>query len=102
MGAMYLRGYSVECLLKVGLLQKYGEMTLELLARKLAKEPVEIATHSLQRLALLLDFTADASSAKVFTWDPQWRYSPKAASRKECQAFFDAASKFERRLLNHI
>jgi HEPN domain-containing protein len=102
-GAMYLGGYSIECLIKSKLMQKFGCKTLrgldeDLKDRGLISAEATMYTHqfeSLLRVSGHLDrLRSDAKLWPSFTlvnrWVPAWRYDPDLSSREEAEDFFEA------------
>jgi hypothetical protein len=105
-GAMYLGGYSVECLLKSRLMKMFECRTLlkldeELKERGLIAAEATMYTHqfeSLLRVTGHLDrLRQDAklwpSFAIVNRWVPAWRYDPDLSKREEAEDFFEALDK---------
>lgn len=103
-GAIYLAGYSVECLLKSKLMIMHRVRTLSeledvLIDRELLASKSTIFTHQIelllgltgrlktvrndQRLAMILN--------KVNTWMPAWRYNSVEPSAPEANSFLEAA-----------
>ncbi|MGI8979654.1 MAG: hypothetical protein ACR2FY_10535 [Pirellulaceae bacterium] len=102
-GAMYLAGYSVECLLKKKLMIKFGCHTLlqleeELRRRRRLKESESVFSHSLESLFRLAGgFDRARQRRETFAafnvvneWVPAWRYSPDTASAASCEDFVDS------------
>jgi HEPN domain-containing protein len=102
-GAMYLGGYSVECLIKAKLMQKFGCRTIrgleeELKDRGLIPTEATMYTHhfeSLFRVSGFLDrLRKDARLWASFTivnrWVPAWRYDPDLSKKEEAEDFFEA------------
>lgn len=102
-GAMYMAGYSVECLLKTKLMQMYGCRTLRELEDELQRRGVlaEHATVFTHHLELLLRLTQRLDSLRqnrilwpqftlVNRWIPAWRYTADAANRQDAADFQEA------------
>jgi len=108
-GAMYLAGYSIECLLKTKLMQKFDcrnlrELEVELLRRgKLAAEAM-IFTHQLEVLLRLADARDRLRQSEEYwrmfnlvnRWVPAWRYSPDLSNLEDATDFLDAVEKVSR------
>jgi hypothetical protein len=94
-GAMYLAGYSVECILKAYIISCSGEhRTLA----EIAPEFTGNAGHSLDRLLLRSGLEGDlgvhlADWQLCRTWTPDWRYSPDVPSRGEAMSFVAASQR---------
>jgi HEPN domain-containing protein len=91
-GCMYLAGYSLECLLKAKLIQRFRCRTLEVLEeelhqRKLLRRDRSVFTHDLEPLLQLLgavyrlaqNVKAHRAYSDVTEWHPAWRYSSDPA-----------------------
>jgi hypothetical protein len=102
-GAMYVAGYSVECLLKTKLMKTFAcwhlcELEEELARRGLLAADITVFTHHLERLLGLLPgqgrLRADQAAWRQFNvvnrWIPAWRYSPNRPEAEEAEAFFFA------------
>jgi HEPN domain-containing protein len=102
-GCMYLAGYSLECLLKGKLMQRFRCRTLEVLentlhVRRLMARDRSVYTHDLELLLQLLQakdrLRARRAVLDQFTlvnkWHPAWRYSADAASQREAEQFMTA------------
>jgi hypothetical protein len=105
-GAMSLGGYSVECLIKSKLMQKFGCRTPASLDQELKESGLIFAqatmyTHqfeSLLRVSGHLDrLRTDVKIWPSFTivnrWVPAWRYDPDLSKREEAEDFFDAVDR---------
>jgi hypothetical protein len=108
-GAMYLAGYSVECLLKTKLMRKFDcrhlkELEEELLRRGLLNEQDTIYTHQLERLLRWADgfdpLRGNAALWRLFTlvnqWVPAWRYNPDLSNREDAEDFLAAVDQLLR------
>ncbi|MBN2196316.1 MAG: hypothetical protein JW751_26115 [Polyangiaceae bacterium] len=102
---MYLAGYSIECKLKVRLMEMFGVWNLRdleaELERRLGSTP-DLFTHSIE---VLLELTGARDRVgqrreiqiafnKCNEWRPAWRYAPDAGTAAECEAFLDAVETF--------
>ncbi len=100
---MYLAGYSVECLLKRKLMEKFGCRTLiqledELRRRKRVKESESVFSHSLESLLRMVGgferATQRRESSAAFSivneWVPAWRYSPDLGDSQTCEDFVES------------
>jgi hypothetical protein len=105
-GAMCIAGYSVECLFKTKLMERFDCRNLEQLENELRKRrriaiPRSIFTHELIWLAKLLDcidrIQADKQMRRHFNlvnqWTPAWRYSAKPVTLVEASDFVHAVEK---------
>jgi HEPN domain-containing protein len=114
-GCMYMAGYSVECLLKAKLMQRFRCRNLEVLEealhrRKLIRRGRSVFTHELDPLLELLGAkdrlkgNADAHAAfrLVNAWQPAWRYSPDLANREVASQFMDGVRILYRWVLNNV
>lgn len=102
-GAMYLAGYSVECLLKAKLMQIYScanlsDLENELQRRGLLAQHATIFTHQLEDLLTLANgigrLRQNAPLWRLFNivnrWIPAWRYNPDLAKREDARDYLDA------------
>lgn len=102
-GCMYLAGYSLECLLKTKLMQRFQCRTLEKLedllhTRRLLPEGRSLFTHQLERLLQLLEardrlrgsLVTYAAFSTANEWEPAWRYNADLASELKAELFLDA------------
>lgn len=114
-GAMYLAGYSVECLLKAKLMQKFDcrhlrELESELQRRGVLPGHATVFTHQLEiliRLAQRLDrLRQNAPLWQDFNianrWLPAWRYAANLSRREDAEDFLDAVEKLSRWIENNI
>jgi hypothetical protein len=105
-GAMYLAGYSVECLLKTKLMRMFGCMTLGQLEDELTRRNLlpPAATVFTQQLFLLMHLTGRMNALRqnnplwgdfnmVNEWLPGWRYSANPASQGEAADFLAAVER---------
>jgi len=102
-GAMYLGGYSVECLLKSSLMRKYechtiGDLEVELKKRGLIATESTIYTHQFEAM---LSVSGDLDRLRsnvalwrsfniVNRWIPAWRYDPDLSGPDESERFLIA------------
>jgi hypothetical protein len=103
LGAMYLAGYSVECLLKSKLMQRFDchdlkELETHLRTKQLMRTADTVFSHQLYFLLQLtgaldrlrMNRQAWLAFATVNAWVPAWRYSPLARTKQEAKEFVDA------------
>ena len=102
-GAMYLAGYSVECLLKTKLMRMFDcrhlrELEEELIRRKALPAQATVFTHQLE---LLLGLTKakdrlrqDEDNWRSFNivnrWVPAWRYTADLSNKDDATDFVEA------------
>lgn len=105
---MYLAGYSIECKLKVRLMEMYDLETLEQLEVEVERRvghPVNVFTHSIEVLfgltgardRLLRDAKRPAvlrAYQRCNTWKPAWRYKSDDGSEDDCTSFIEAVEEF--------
>ena len=114
-GAMYMAGYSVECLLKTKLMQRYGCRTLRELEDELQRRGVlaEHATVFTHHLELLLRLTQRLDSLRqnrilwpqftlVNRWIPAWRYTADTANRQDAADFQEAVEQLMQWIENNV
>ena len=102
-GAMYLAGYSVECLLKTKLMRMFDcrhlrELEEELLRRKVLAAEATVFTHQLEvllRLTNAMDrLRQNAENWRSFNivnrWIPAWRYTANISNEDDANEFMDA------------
>lgn len=102
-GAMYLAGYSIECLLKTKLMQKFDcrhlrELEEELQKRKVLAARATIFTHQLEVLLRLADGLVRLRQNEpmwrsfniVNRWVPAWRYTADQSKREDAEDFLNA------------
>ena len=112
-GAMYMAGYSIECILKVKLMRMYACSNLrnleeELQRRNLLAEHSTIFTHQLEvllRLAgglerLRQNYELWPLFNIVNRWIPAWRYNPDLSNREDAEDYLDAVDRI-RHWINH-
>jgi HEPN domain-containing protein len=114
-GAMYLAGYSVECLLKTKLMQAYNcrhlrELEEELQAKGLLTPQATVFTHQLE---LLLRWTSAIDRLRrnqelwrlfnlVNRWVPAWRYTADLANPEDANDFLEAVEKLSHWIENNV
>ena len=102
-GSMYVAGYSVECLLKTKLMQKFrcvhlGELDEELERRGMLGGSATVFTHQLGKLLILTggwarlrrNAAAWRSFLEVNFWTPAWRYTADLSERGKADEFLKA------------
>jgi len=105
-GAMYLAGYSIECLLKTKLMRRFGCRHLRELEQELQRRGAlalhgTIFTHQLEvllRLAQALDrLRQNEPLWRLFNmvnrWVPAWRYTADLSTRGDAEDFLDAVER---------
>jgi HEPN domain-containing protein len=105
-GAMYLAGYSVECLLKTKLMRRFAcrhlrELEEELQRRGSLGAQATIFTHHLELLLQLANardrLRQNAEHWGLFNlvngWLPAWRYSADLSNRNDAEDFLEAVEK---------
>jgi HEPN domain-containing protein len=108
-GAMYLAGYSVECLLKAKLMRNHGCRNLDELDNELRDRGVLPAggssiTHDLSLLLLMTragdrlreNLTLWRQFNRVNKWIPAWRYTADLSNREDAQFYLDAVQEVRR------
>jgi hypothetical protein len=103
LGAMYLAGYAVECLLKSKLMKRFQchdleELEKHLREKRLMRDRETVFSHQLYLLMQLtgaldrlrMNREAWLAFATVNAWVPAWRYSPMSRSKQEASTFVDA------------
>lgn len=105
-GAMYMAGYSVECLLKTKLMRKFEcrhlrELEEELRTRGILTAQATIFTHQLESLLRLTGaidrLRQNEEHWRLFNmvnrWVPAWRYSADLSNQDDAKDFLDAVEK---------
>ena len=107
--AMYLAGYSVECILKAYIITKVSNVETLSAAIQQRRKSGEIiadiqgsAGHNLITLLLLTDLDiqirTDKGAAKDWAiclkWSSSWRYDPSEPEREQAEAFVSAVRRF--------
>jgi HEPN domain-containing protein len=114
-GAMYLAGYSVECLLKTKLMRIFDcrhlrELEEELQRRGMLADRATVFTHQLE---LLLRLTSAIDRLRqnqelwqlfnlVNRWVPAWRYTADLSNPEDATDFMDAVEKVSRWIDHNI
>ncbi|MBW3541785.1 MAG: hypothetical protein KY476_16075 [Planctomycetes bacterium] len=114
-GAMYMAGYSVECLLKTKLMRTFGcrhlqELEEELLRRGLLGGHATVFTHQLEVLLRLTGALDRARQSEetwrsfniVNRWIPAWRYNPDLSNPEDAADFLSAVETVSRWIENNI
>lgn len=114
-GAMYLAGYSIECLLKAKLMRMFSCSNLvdledELQRRGLLADRATIFTHQLEMLLRLtggLDrLRQNAALWQLFNianrWIPAWRYNPDLSNAEDAEDYLDAVNKVRHWIDNNV
>lgn len=112
-GAMYLAGYSVECLLKTKLMRMFGCRHLRELEEELQNRGVlasgTLFTHHLEALLRLtgaLDrLRQNEEHWRLFNmvnrWVPAWRYTADQSNQDDASDFLSAVEKVSRWIENN-
>jgi hypothetical protein len=114
-GAMYLAGYSVECLLKAKLMRKFRcrhlrELEEELQRRGLLASTATVFTHQLEALiALSGGWDRLRRNARLWRqfqnvnrWMPAWRYTADLSDEAEASEFLIAVDAVRRWIQNNV
>lgn len=114
-GAMYMAGYSIECLLKVKLMDMYNCRNLyqledELQRRGVLTTTATVFTHQLEPLLRLAGGLERLKQNRtmwslfnvVNRWIPAWRYTASLSNRKEAEGFLEAVKKILDWIENNI
>ncbi len=114
-GAMYMAGYSVECLLKTKLMRNYKcrhlrELEEELQAKGLIVAETTVFTHHLElllRLTGAIDrLRSNVDNWRLFNlvnrWVPAWRYTADLSNSEDAVDFLAAIEGFSRWIDNNI
>jgi len=114
-GAMYLAGYSIECLLKTKLMRMFDcrhlrELEEELQRRGILSAQASIFTHQLElllRLAKGLErLRQNEGHWRLFNmvnrWVPAWRYTADLSNRDDAEDFLAAVGKVSQWIENNI
>lgn len=105
-GAMYMAGYSVECLLKTKLMHRFNcrhlsELEEELQARGILSARTTVFTHQLELLLRLTDavdrLRQNEEHWRLFNmvnrWVPAWRYTADLSNAEDATDFLGAVEK---------
>ena len=108
-GAMYMAGYSIECLLKTKLMTIFDchhlvDLEEELQRRKKLAAESTIFTHRLELLLRLTDslerLRQNTEMWRLFNfvnlWLPAWRYTADLSRRRDAEYFLDAVGKLSK------
>jgi len=94
-GAVYLAGYSVECMLKALILDSVPEALHEEVQTSFrgarAHDYESMKAQFKERTGRSIPADLGKSLARVNSWAPGLRYEPGATKHKEAQAFLDAS-----------
>ena len=114
-GAMYMAGYSVECLLKTKLMRMFDcrhlrELEEELQRRRILPVQATIFTHQLELLVRLANglerLRGDEEHWRLFNmvnrWVPAWRYTADQSTPHDAEDFLAAVDKISRWIENNI
>ena len=114
-GAMYLAGYAVECLLKVRLMERFGQPNLRALEEELQRRGLLAAggTAFTHQLGTLLTLTGsrhrleqDRNLWPLFNvvngWEPAWRHNPDLADADEAGDYLRATDSILRWIANNV
>ena len=114
-GAMYMAGYSIECLLKAKLMRMYAcgnlrDLEVELQRRGLLAEHATIFTHQLEillRLAGGLDrLRQNIELWPLFNivnrWIPAWRYNPDLSNHDDARDYVSAVDSIRHWIDNNV
>jgi HEPN domain-containing protein len=114
-GAMYLAGYTIECLLKTKLMEMFDcrhlrELEGELLRRGILSNQSSIFTHQLESLLRLTNSLDRLRQSQemwrmfnmVNRWVPAWRYTADLSKREDADDFLTAVNKLAMWIENNI
>lgn len=114
-GAMYLAGYSVECLLKTKLMRMFDcwhlrELEEELIRRKALPAKATVFTHQLEvllRLTKAMDrLKQNEDNWRLFNivnrWVPAWRYTVDVSNKGDATDFVEAVKKVSQWIEHNI
>jgi HEPN domain-containing protein len=114
-GAMYMAGYSIECLLKTKLMRMFDcrhlrELEDELQRREMLSVRVTVFTHQLEVLFRLSNgfdrLRQNEEHWRLFNmvnrWLPAWRYTADLSNREDAEDFLDAVDMISRWIENNI
>jgi hypothetical protein len=114
-GAMYIAGYSIECLLKTKLMRMFdcrhlSELEEVLVGRKLLPAQSTVFTHQLEislrltngRERLRQNQQLWQMFAKVNRWVPAWRYTADLSNREDATDFLEAVERVSHWIENNI
>jgi HEPN domain-containing protein len=114
-GAMYMAGYSVECLLKTKLMRRFDcrhlrELEEELQRRGILATHATVFTHQLEvllRLTNIMDrLRQNQEHWRLFNmvnrWVPAWRYTADLSNQDDAKDFLDAVEKISHWIEHNI
>lgn len=114
-GAMYMAGYSVECLLRTKLMRMFdchrlGELEDELRRRGVLPADMTIFTHQLEVLLKLTNAAPRLRQSRecwplfnlVNRWVPAWRYTADQSNPDDANDFLNAVEVVSRWIENNI
>ena len=114
-GAMYMAGYSVECLLKTKLMRIFNcrnlrELEEELQGKRILAAQATVFTHQLELLLRLTNaidrLRQNEEHWRLFNmvnrWVPAWRYTADQANADDAKDFLEAVEKVSRWIENNI
>ena len=114
-GAMYMAGYSIECLLKTKLMRMFDcrhlrELEEELQRRGILSVQTSIFTHQLELLLRLANglerLRQNEEHWRLFNmvnrWVPAWRYTADLPNREDAEDFLAAVSKVSQWIENNV
>jgi len=114
-GAMYMAGYSIECLLKTKLMRMYEcrhlrELQEELQRRGVLSAQTSIFTHQLEPLLRLAGGLERLRQSEehwrlfnlVNRWVPAWRYTADLSNAEDAADFLTAVNRISQWIENNI
>ncbi len=114
-GAMYMAGYSIECLLKTKLMRIFNcrnlrELEDELQGKRILAAQATVFTHQLELLLRLTNaidrLRQNEEHWRLFNmvnrWVPAWRYTADQANADDAKDFLEAIEKVSRWIENNI
>src|ERR1019366_3548674 len=114
-GAMYMAGYSIECLLKTKLMRMFScrnlrELEDELQGKGILAAQATVFTHQLELLLRLTNaidrLRQNEQNWRMFNmvnrWIPAWRYTADLSNSDDAKDFVDAVDKVSHWIENNI
>ena len=114
-GAMYMAGYSIECLLKTKLMRMFNcrhlrELDEELLSRGILPAQTTVFSHQLEFLLRLTNAVDRLRQSEehwrlfnmVNRWIPAWRYTADPSNPEDANDFLAAVEKVSHWIENNI
>ena len=114
-GAMYMAGYSIECLLKTKLMRIFNcrnlrELEEELQGKKILAAQATVFTHQLELLLRLTNaidrLRQNEEHWRLFNmvnrWVPAWRYTADQSNADDAKDFLEAVEKVSRWIEHNI